>query len=128
MVTADIWPALPENPSWIFVVALGIVVGYLLLRAYTANQQIQINGLREALDRQEERHDRQIRELNEKIESLTETTEEARAERHRLRGEVANKRLALSIVAELYTKCSCGALDPVSAVLHAAAQEEGAQQ
>lgn len=124
MTTADIWPQLPSNPTGWFVVCLSIVIAYLLLRAYTANQQVQINGLRESLDKQADRHSEEMREMREKITRLEETTEDARTERHRLRGELASYRMAVSLVAHLYTNCTCGALAPISAVLTSLNEQE----
>lgn len=128
MLLADVWPSLPEKPTWIFVVCLVIVVGYLLLRAYTANQQIQINGLRASLDSQADRHDQQMREMREnhahemremqeRIDRLELISEDARAERHFLRGEIGKYRMAISIADDLRVKCTCGALDPIGAVI-----------
>src|SRR5690349_9987388 len=117
MLTADVWPNLPENPTWIFVVCLTIIVGYLLLRAYTANQQIQINGLRDSLDVQADRHAAERREIRGKIERLEMISEEARAERHFLRGEISKYRMAMSIVADLMQNCTCQALAPIGSVI-----------
>lgn len=128
MVTADFWPALPENPSWIFIVGLALVIGYFLLRAYTGNQQLQINGLRQSLDHQAERHDAQMREMREnhaaemhemqaRIDRLELVSEDARAERHFLRGEIGKYRMAMSITDDLREKCTCGALDPIGSVI-----------
>ena len=128
MVTADIWPALPEKPTWIFVVCLVLIIGYFLLRAYTANQQIQIEGLRRSLDSQADRHDAQMREMREnhakemremqaRIDRLELVSEDARAERHFLRGEIGKYRMAMSIVDDLMGECSCGALNPIASVV-----------
>lgn len=125
MVLADgFWPSLPANPTWIFVVCLTIVVGYFLariaaslLRSYTANQQIQINGLRDSLEKQADRHAQEMRDMRSKIDRLETVTEEARTERHRLRGENYVLRMAVDIVRDLYTRCTCQALAPVEAVL-----------
>ena len=121
MPTADIWPALPENPSWIFVTALALVIGYFLLRAYTHNQQLQINGLRESLDRQAERHDREMQrmkdEFTEKVAKLEAYNEEARSDRHRLRGELGKALLAIDIIRNLQGNCTCGALHPLAGIL-----------
>lgn len=124
MLTADIWPTLPEDPTWVFFGCLALIVGYFLLRAYTANQQIQINGLRESLDRQADRHTGEMREMRSKIDRLEAVTEEARTERHRLRGEVATLRMAIGIVSDLYTHCTCHALEPIRAVLNSLSKQE----
>lgn len=117
MLTADLWPRLPADPTWIFVVCLGIVVGYFLLRAYTANQQVQINGLRESLDRQADRHAEEMREMRSRMDKLEAISEQARAERHFLRGEIGKYRMAMSIVADLMVHCSCHALAPLESVI-----------
>lgn len=117
MVLADLWPQLPANPTWIFVVCLVIVVGYFLLRAYTANQQIQINGLRDSLDKQSDRHAREMSEMRSRMDKLEVISEQARAERHFLRGEMSKYRLTMSIVADLMAACTCGALAPLESVI-----------
>lgn len=117
MTLADIWPTLPEDPTWLFVLCLALVIGYFLLRAYTANQQVQINGLRESLDKQADRHAEEMKEMRARIDRLDALTEEARTERHQLRSENTVLGYALFIIRDLYTKCTCGALNPVETVL-----------
>lgn len=124
MVTADVWPTLPADPTWIFVVCLCIVVGAILLKAYTANQQLQINGLRDSIEKQADRHSRELADLNVKIERLDARLEEARTERHYLRGEVAKMRLTLDYVRTLAAKCSCGVMEPIVDLLARLANED----
>jgi hypothetical protein len=124
MVTADLWPALPANPTWLGVLVVVIVVLYLLaklcaslLRTYTANQQTQIDGLRDSLEKQADRHAAEMSEMRSKIDRLELISEEARAERHFLRGEIGKYRMAMSITDDLRQKCTCGALDPIESVI-----------
>lgn len=106
MTTAAIF-GLPEAPTVLFIVALLIVVGYLLLRAYSRNQQVEIDGLRVA-----------VKELNTKVDRLDAKYDEQRSLKHKALNDLAKSRLALDIVRRLQAECSCGALDPLAQILN----------
>jgi outer membrane murein-binding lipoprotein Lpp len=117
MVTADLWPELPANPTWLFILALALVIGYFLLRGYSKTQSVEIEGLRKALNDQSLRHSNDLATVTAKVDRLEVLYDEQRSEKHRAQNELAKTRLALDIVRRLQAECTCGALKPLGDIL-----------
>lgn len=125
MLTAAIVD-IPDAPTTLGALLVVGVLLYYLLRDRSAfmTQSQEISGLRKALDDQAERHRRDMAEVNEKVARMDARLEEARTERHYLRGELGKRDLALALVRQLSADCTCGALSPLGSVLDHIGRDE----
>ena len=136
MVTADVWPTIPENVTWLTIVLVAVVVfGYFLprlvgslitslLESYNRNSQVQIDHLSEQLASQEQRCKEDMDAVLVRLAKFDARLEDARTERHHLRGVNAVHKMAIGQIRDLYTSCTCHALAPVAAVLNSIADAE----
>lgn len=110
---------LPEAPTFGFGVVLLIVIGYLLLRAYSSTQGKEIDGLRTALDKQSEKHQKDMDALDTKLDRLEALYDEERGLKHQAFNDVTRTVTALHLVQELSVLCECEAqpLAPLSKII-----------
>lgn len=116
-MTAALIFGLPEAPTVLFLVALAMVMGYGLLRAYTRTQQVEIDDLRAALDKQSERHARDMAAVNTKVDRLEVLYDEQRSMKHKAFNDVAKTVMALDLVQRLAQECSCKVLSPLDEII-----------
>lgn len=109
----------PVAPTALGVLLGAIVIAYWLLRDHSANAslQLEIAGLRAAMDRQSARHHADVMGLHEKIGRLEGQYDEQRSAKHQALNDVAKMKIAISIVRRLQRECTCGALDPLGEIL-----------
>lgn len=114
---------LPEAPTAIFVVCLVIVLGYFLLNSYSKTLREEIDGLRKAMAKQAERHQRAVADLNTKLDGITARYDLERSDKHKARNDVARAVTALDLVRRLAETCTCGALAPLIEIVDRMVEE-----
>lgn len=109
----------PAAPTALGVVAIIIIVLYWLLRDRGANASLhqEIDGLRDALSAQAERHAHQIGALNGKVDTITEQYDQQRSRAHRALNDVARCVMALTLVQRLAAECTCSVLGPLPEIV-----------